>query len=91
MRSPGKRRPSLRQDVAVPGSSAYGYPNFESFRAWLSDDTDSPATSFFHSEGRCIMVTGEVVAENWADLTDRTLVNGIDGTLAGEEVNGYPI
>jgi len=69
----------------------YGYPNFENFRAWLSDDIDSPATSFFHSEGRYVMVTDEVVAESWADLTDGTLINGIDRTLAGEKVNGYPI
>jgi len=67
----------------------YGYPSFENFRAWLSDDTTSPATSFFQSEGRYVMVTDEVVATSWADLVDGTLVNGIDRTLSGEKINGY--
>ena len=69
----------------------YGYPNFENFRAWLSDDTTSPATSFFQSEGRYVMVTDEVVATSWADLVDGTLVNGIDRTLSGEKINGYTV
>ena len=31
------------------------------------------------------VVTGEVVAESWEDLTDGSLVNGIDRTLSGEK------
>ena len=63
----------------------YGHPNFENFRAWLSDDASSPATTFHKSSGRYVLVTGEVVAESWEDLTDGSLVNGIDRTLSGEK------
>ena len=93
------------EDLAPPGfgslfgadnvcrktAMAYGYPNFENFKAWLSDDTMSPANRFHHSPGRYLMVTGEVVAESWSDLTDGTLVNGIDRTLSGEKLDGYPV
>ena len=61
----------------------FGHPNFESFRAWLSDDEESPATRFVHAQGRYVLVTGEVVAESWDDLTDGELAHGIDRTIAG--------
>jgi len=69
----------------------YGYPNFENFKAWLSDDTESPDDRFFHSTGRYVLVTGEVVANSWADLTDGTLESGIDRTLSGELRDSAPV
>jgi cysteine-rich repeat protein len=65
----------------------YGYANFESFKAWLSDDEASPADRFFHSEGRYVLVTGEAVAESWEDLVDGELLTGIDRSLSGEEIS----
>ena len=70
---------------------SYGYPNFENFKAWLSDDKESPADRFFHSKGRYVLVTGEVVADDWEDLTDGTLKSGIDRTLSGEKRDSAPM
>jgi len=69
----------------------YGYTNFEDFKAWLSDDDESPADRFFHSQGRYVMVTGETVAESWGDLIDGELATGIDRTLSGELVDGVAV
>jgi len=93
------------EDLAPPGFNSlygadnlcrktamnYGYANFQNFKAWLSDDKKSPADRFFHSSGRYVMVTGEVVAENWDDLTDGTLQNGINRTLSGMLLDMYPV
>lgn len=43
------------------------------------------------SSGRYVLVTGEVVASDWTDLTDGALTNGIDRTLSGEKIEGYPV
>ena len=48
------------------------------FKAWLSDSNTSPADRFWRSSGRYVLITGEVVAESWDDLTDGTLAHGID-------------
>ena len=41
------------------------------FRAWLSDSTGvSPASRFVRSLGPYVRTDGEVIANNWADLTD---------------------
>ena len=56
------------------------------YRAWLSDDTGSPATRFVHSSGPYVLVHGKVVAANWADLTDGQLLAAIDQNQVGEEV-----
>ncbi|MEZ4383517.1 MAG: DUF4215 domain-containing protein [Nannocystaceae bacterium] len=69
----------------------FGLPNYENFMAWLSDDTESPADRFFHAKGRYVLVTGEVVADDWEDLTDGTLQSGIDRTLSGELKESYPV
>ncbi|MEZ4383518.1 MAG: DUF4215 domain-containing protein [Nannocystaceae bacterium] len=69
----------------------YGLSDFENFKAWLSDGADSPADRFFHAQGRYVMVTGEAVAESWADLTDGELLTGIDRTLSGEEKSGNAV
>jgi hypothetical protein len=43
------------------------------YKAWLSDSTQSPATRFVQSPGPYRRVDGVTVANNWADLTDGTL------------------
>lgn len=44
------------------------------FKAWLSDDTSSPATRFYQSPGPYRLVNGTVIAMSWTDLTDGTLL-----------------
>lgn len=43
------------------------------YKAWLSDAAQSPATRFVQSTGPYLRVDGVTVAANWADLTDGTL------------------
>ena len=40
------------------------------YRAWLSDSSGSPATRFVKSFGPYVRTDGEVIANNWTDLTD---------------------
>src|SRR5262249_27131858 len=56
------------------------------YKAWLADDSGSPATRFTHSTGEYVLVDGTVVAGNWADLTDGSTGHAIDKT----EGNGTP-
>src|SRR5690606_23104139 len=41
--------------------------------AWLSDASTTPAARMPHDVGPYTLVTGVVIATNWADLTDGTL------------------
>lgn len=50
------------------------------YRAWLSDDAQSPATRFSQSNGPYHLLNGVAIASSWADLTDGTLAAPI--TLA---------
>ena len=50
------------------------------YRAWLSDDSQSPSTRFSQSSGPYQLLNGATVATSWADLTDGTLATAI--TLA---------
>ncbi len=61
-------------------------PNYDNFKAWLSDSTGSPATRFVHGKGRYVLLSGETVALNWQDLTDGELLHAINTTDAGEVV-----
>jgi hypothetical protein len=47
------------------------------FKAWLSDSTSSPLSSFTQSTDPYVLVDGTVVANDWADLTDGTIATGI--------------
>jgi len=67
-----------------------GLPNYETYRAWMSDDTFSPATWFFHSRGRYILPNGVVVANDWNDLTDGTIQHPIDIDENGDPSLGQP-
>ncbi len=57
-----------------------------SFRAWLSASSLSPSTdaSFTKSELPYLLVGGNIIAENWTDLTDGYLLTPIDSTATGE-------
>ncbi len=48
------------------------------FKAWISDDTTDPDSSFIHHTDEYILTTGEIVANNWDDLTDGLLSQSID-------------
>lgn len=48
------------------------------FRAWLSNATDSPSTRFTQSTGPYKLVDGTQIADNWTDLTDGTIDNPIN-------------
>jgi hypothetical protein len=58
------------------------------YLAWLADSTGSPATRFYQSPEPYLLVDGTVVANNWADLTDGTIQNGISLTATGESFFG---
>ncbi|MDC0718118.1 DUF4215 domain-containing protein [Nannocystis bainbridge] len=56
------------------------------WRAWLSDDTGSPATRFDKTfTGWYQLVDGTPVAKGWSDLTDGTLAAAINLTEAGSD------
>ncbi len=63
------------------------------YKAWLSDDATSASSRFSHSAGRYQMVNGDVVADNWADLTDGNLDQRISrdqhGNIRGDAGNCY--
>jgi len=53
----------LATDAGLPGS----------YLAWLSDETQSPATRFKRSSGPYALVNGVTIANDWTDLTGGTL------------------
>ena len=61
---------NLAASASLPGT----------YRAWLSDDTQSPATRFSQSAGPYHLLNGVAIASSWADLTDGNLAAPI--TLA---------
>jgi len=64
-----------------------GVANAGNFKAWLSGEGHSPASRMTHSEGRYVLLGGEtIVADSWNDLTDGTLLGGIDRDEVGEFV-----
>lgn len=69
-RTPATGRQDLAATASLPGT----------YRAWLSDDAQSPSTRFSQSTGPYQLLNGATVATSWADLTDGTLATPI--TLA---------
>jgi hypothetical protein len=61
---------SLATSASLPGT----------YRAWLSDDAQSPSTRFSRSGGSYQLLNGATIANKWADLTDGSLAAPI--TLA---------
>lgn len=53
------------------------------FKAWLSTDDLGPVDRMVHSPAPYRLVTGELVANNWADLTDGTLAHPINRDESG--------
>ncbi len=48
------------------------------YKAWLSDTSDSPSTRFVQATVPYKLVDGTVIANNWADLIDGTLLAAIN-------------
>ncbi len=61
------------------------------YKAWISDDSGSPATNHVHNPSRYQLVDGTVIADSWNDLTDGSLQHSINlgedsGTYNGNNV-----
>lgn len=54
------------------------------WKAWLSDSNNSPATRFFKSTTPYKLLNGVTIANDWNDLTDGTLQNSIIVDESGE-------
>ena len=52
-------------------ANAAGLPG--TYKAWLSDSTQSPSTRFTQSTRPYVRVDGEVVANNWDELTSGSI------------------
>ncbi len=61
------------------------------FKAWLSDDADSPDTRFTHAPTPYVLVGGPEIASDWLDLTDGALARHIDLNEFGVAVSGFGI
>lgn len=55
------------------------------YKAWLSDSTQSPTTRFLHSASPYVRIDGIIIAYDWFDLTDGTLVAPITVDELGNE------
>lgn len=64
--------------VSLPGT----------YKVWLADATQSPATRMTRHAGPYQLVTGAVVAQGWNDLVDGTLSTPIDRTETGAKLGG---
>jgi len=53
------------------------------WKAWLSTDLTSAGSRISHHNGRYELVSGILIANNWIDLTDGTLVNAINANESG--------
>lgn len=53
------------------------------WKAWLSSSTTSAASRLTQSSSPYVLVNGTLVANNWADLTDGSIVNPINRTEFG--------
>lgn len=60
------------------------------YKAWISDSTGAAADRLFHSNVPYRQTNGTLVAQNWTDLTDGTLVNEIDHTADGTRLTRAP-
>jgi hypothetical protein len=68
---------------AICQAEAWEYNLSGEFKAWISDDYSSPDTRFSKYGSPYELPSGTVVANNWQDLTDGTLIHVI-----GEEADG---
>ncbi len=56
------------------------------YLAWLSDGTDSPETRFTKSSHPYMLPDGTKIAEDFTDLTDGSILHGIDIDPTGKRV-----
>ena len=56
------------------------------YKAWLSNDTQSPSTRFIQSDVPYVLVDGTQIAINYDDLVDGTIQNVIDLTEGSNTV-----
>lgn len=68
-------------------AAAQGLANHDRYRAWLSTSLFNAADRVEHHKGRYILVTGEVVAEDFEALTSGTLQVPVQRTEKGEILN----
>jgi len=59
------------------------------FRAWISAGGVTPATRFPQGVKPYILANNTIVANNWADLTDGNLRNGINRDELGQGVDNF--
>ena len=71
-------------EICATEAQAAGLEHPQRFRAWLSDGVEAPASRLLRSTGRYVLITGEVIAESWADLTDGEIAHPIDRGPSGE-------
>ncbi len=57
-----------------------------SYKAWISDDLNSPSTTFTQSAGPYALTTGTTIADDWDDLTDGRLDHAINRTEYGDQI-----
>ncbi len=67
----------LAQNASLPGG----------YKAWLSDNTGSPATRMFRSDVPYILPNGTQLAQSWRDLTDGTLLAPIAVNESGNSLS----
>jgi hypothetical protein len=60
------------------------------YRAWLSDGTNSPNSRFTRSSSPYVLANGKKIAENYSDLTDGSLLNPINLGPNGKPVGYQP-
>jgi hypothetical protein len=53
------------------------------FKAWISDGSESPGQSFTHSAVPYTLVQGTIIAQDWDDLVDGSLLAPINKTETG--------
>lgn len=56
------------------------------FQAWLCDGTNSPATRSMRADVPYVRTDGAVIARNWTDLTDGSILHPINVTELGKSV-----
>lgn len=56
------------------------------WKSWLSDSNTSVSTRLNHSENPYVRLDNKIVANNWSDLTDGELVNGINIDESGKVI-----
>lgn len=63
-------------DPALPGT----------YKAWISDDSEGPATTFTRYAGPYVNTAGDVIANDWVGLTSGVLLNSIRYSESGVDL-----